>query len=76
MVAKKKPRKSGANIPEAQRHTVKLQLRVEPEVLPMLESMLKIDTPEEWTRSAFVGSLIEAEFERRKRRKSKPRSPS
>ena len=63
------PRKSGANIPESQRSTVQLKLRVEPDVVTMLDEMCRHGDADGWTRSNFVAGLIDSEYERRKRRK-------
>ncbi len=66
MVAKKKPRKSGANIPEAQRHTMKLQLRVPPETVKQIDALRENFTRETqasgWTRSDIVKALVDSEF--------------
>lgn len=53
MATKKKP---GKNIPNAQRHTVQILLRVPPDVAERLDELA-----EEWgvTRSGAVGLLID-----------------
>lgn len=53
MATKKKP---GKNIPNAQRHTVQILLRVPPDVAERLDELA-----EEWklTRSGTVGRLLE-----------------
>ncbi len=53
MAAKKKP---GKNIPNAQRHTVQVLLRVPPDVAERLDELA-----EEWgvTRSGAVGRLVD-----------------
>lgn len=53
MAGERKPRKSGINIPESQRHTVQLKLRVLPEVLEMLDALRGTDT-----RSEYIAELI------------------
>ena len=60
MAAKKKP---GKNIPNAQRHTVQILLRVPPDVAERLDELA-----EEWgiTRSGTVGRLVE-ELDARRR---------
>lgn len=64
-------RRPGANIPDSQRHTVKLQLRVEPQIVTMLDALCtaNADPAAHWTRSNFVSALMESETNRRKRRK-------
>lgn len=62
-------RRSGANIPDSQRHTVKLQLRVEPQIVAMLDALCWQDPAAPWTRSNFVSALVDSETSRRKRRK-------
>lgn len=58
MASKKKP---GKNIPNAQRHTVQVLLRVPPDVAERLDELA-----EEWgiTRSGVVGRLVEEHDER------------
>lgn len=53
MAAKKKP---GKNIPNAQRHTVQILLRVPPEVAERIEELA-----EEWrlTKAGVVGRLLD-----------------
>ncbi len=53
MATKKKP---GKNIPNAQRHTVQILIRVPPEIAERLDELA-----EEWavTRSGVVGHLVE-----------------
>lgn len=57
MAAKKKP---GKNIPNAQRHTVQILLRVPPDVAETLDELA-----ERWglTRSGAVARLVEAHEE-------------
>lgn len=62
------PRKSGINIPESQRSTTQLKLRVEPVTITQLDALCG-DT---WTRSDFVSALIDSETGRKKRRKKRP----
>jgi len=62
------PRRSGANIPESQRHTVKLQLRVEESVVDQLDALVS-SAGGEWNRSSFVAALIDSETTRAARRK-------
>lgn len=50
-----KKRESGANIPEGQRSTVQLKLRVSPATVDALDA-LRGDSP----RSEFVAAIIEA----------------
>lgn len=65
------PRKSGANIPEAQRSTVQLKLRVSAETVSQLDTLCQAGAPEAWTRSDFVSALIDSETSRAARRKKK-----
>jgi hypothetical protein len=55
-MAAKKKKASGVNIPEAQRHTVRLMLRVPPEVVDALD-----DLAAQWnlTRSGTIARLLE-----------------
>ncbi|HEY3256261.1 MAG TPA: hypothetical protein VGJ91_20020 [Polyangiaceae bacterium] len=66
------PRKSGANIPESQRTTVQLKLRVSAEVVTQLDALCQLGEPDAWTRSDLVSALVEAESGRvaRKNRKA------
>lgn len=68
------PRKSGKNIPESQRHDVKLQLRVPPAIVAQLDALCRQhDDPAYWmTRSNFLSALIDSETNRAKRRKRAP----
>lgn len=63
------PRKSGANIPESQRSTVQLKLRVPESIVAQLETLCSTDPAAPWSRSDFVCALIDSETNRRKRRK-------
>lgn len=65
-----KPRKSGANIPDSQRHTLKLQLRVQPETMAQLDALC-VGVAAPWTRSDFVSALIDSETRRKARRKTR-----
>lgn len=58
---KKTKKASGVNIPEAQRHTVRVVLRVPPDVAEALD-----DLAERWglTRSGAVARLVEKKTER------------
>jgi hypothetical protein len=68
MVPEPTPRKSGANIPEWQRNTSALKLRVLPETIAQLDALCGAT----WTRSDFVAALVDSETSRKKR--SKPRA--
>lgn len=63
-----RPRKSGVNIPEAQRSTVQLKLRVPKSIVDMLDALCA-DPAAPWTRSDFVSALVDSETNRRVRRK-------
>lgn len=63
------PRKSGVNIPESQRSTVQLKLRVPQTIVAQLEALCEADPAAPRSRSDFVSALIDAETNQRKRRK-------
>lgn len=60
-----KPRKSGVNIPESQRSTIAIKLRVDALTVEQLDALCG----ETWTRSDFVSALIDSETNRKARRK-------
>lgn len=66
------PRKSGVNIPESQRSTVQLKLRVPKSIVNMLDALCaaNVNPAAHWTRSDFVCALIDSETNRVARRKA------
>lgn len=63
--AAREPKASGANIPESQRHTVQVKLRLDPAVADILRALAE-HTGE--NVSATVARLVTAEAARAKRR--------